>query len=315
MRTRERKKLRTKSSIATDALTGCMDIEIESSSWALLKVQLPHRAAVNVGVVLKDEHDVLHIRCLNRWWTLLSDYGGEQWEALSADLQMLAQEVGAQECLEQLSLAAHTIVLSPLHSVVHTSASSALDHLYQTHVADARLSFYGRMLASLIGLRRFYRVDRQAWAGLGFATASAVILVGISLAHFIRKDSRAKPHGLATPPFVEDSVLDSFPIRSSNVWTIPLALSKAATSTQHSVRVSRKKRFSLPPTLYVRAVPARITSDVPLPPPITNAAPQLDLTQVIYAANQTAAPSLPHQRNKFSRLLVAIVAPFRATSK
>jgi len=118
-------------------------VEIRRAECVYVQIALPGEPVRNAGVLLLDpETDRLYLRFRRDWAHIAPEEDAEVLEALGADLEAKAAEMGGGRLLEWLeSDASNTLRVTPREGMPVGSFEARLDRLYTRHVAPTVLPF------------------------------------------------------------------------------------------------------------------------------------------------------------------------------
>ena len=282
------------------------------ADWALLQIQLPQHSLCNVGVLLKDPEDILHIKLRENWWQDLGAEEGEHWEGLVSDFAVQAKEMGAQQFLNWLeATASHTLRITRPQSILVADVQSELELLYEHLIGDCETG--SRSARKRFRLPTWWKQFGRSplsmvWRQCAAAALVAVVLVP-EVAFYADEMFSSFPRDFANrqPTLFEAALNSPLPLSP------PLELALNPIALSGSARRAKRKRIPHRLSLPIAWAVARPISDsiLPYPPVLDLELPQTD-PEVIALAELTPAPDFPEHRNKLGRFLIALARPFRA---
>jgi len=294
---------------------------MSSGEWVLLSAHLPDREPESIGILLCDtERDKLHLKLRPGWWYgLAEEEEAEVYDALSAELERQAGEMGTAKMLEFLGSASHALRIGARQSIQLVDFEVGLEALYERWICGHSVGFRGmfetakRRLSSIGATKR--RICAVAVRNRPVVSSLArVSVAGIFAAILVCILCRLPLHPAAPAAIrINEEPYTWLPVLPAHIPAIEDV--KMQIVSQHRITKllgRRRKRLRLD----------HLTAQVPVPvqvPPYQPPQYSVDLTAAAaFAAPTLMASPLPqlprfHSRhNRFVRIVLAIIAPLKA---
>jgi hypothetical protein len=282
---------------------------LRAGEWAVLEAHWPGNQPQRIGLLLHDQTgNILRAKIRDDW--SIADRDGELWRDLNADVERMASELGAQQTVEWLGNASHTIRLGSRKAVTFSDVDAALETLYIQHVIEGSAIEPEQAKDTAISQNRTWQ-RALGTSGSFLALAANIALVAVrSVSHH-----PSQPPPMAVEMVQKGSAYDNPlpPLLSEALPTrlLDLTLSTNLASSGHRAtavqRYPRHRNFHSNTRLAATVRPHILRAALPSPPALPLATPTPPSEVAL------SLPTPPDFRPRH-RFLHALIAPFRTVA-
>lgn len=297
---------------------------LTSAEWAILEVHCPGKRAEAIGVFVRDmKRNEIYMKSKPGWWALLPEsVTPELWCQLFLDLAEKSRYLGADRMLEWLETSAsHMFRLTDRQRLDVQDIADSVDALYSRYIEMKGLErpIVKPPTQNWTQSELLFRAGQAGRSSIGnwYRLAAAA---GMLLAFpFLRTGWKNEDSYLRVRSMSASNIV--LPIQAGLQYRPTLVMTdftrhrspiRHTHSTRGKARTSRPKPFRPPAHEVVWARARRVP--VPVEPPQMDIR-AADIPTLLIPASVPKAPRFRRSRNRFVRVLAAVVVPLRLLAK